>query len=154
RLMLRHMPLPERCDGLRALDIGVSDGFFAFELERRGAEVLAIDAGAPAAGFMLARRLLGSQARVVRGDVYNLTPARDGQFDLVLFLGVIYPLRHPLLALDLIWTICRGHVFVETHVIDNAFVLESGATAPLDGGSRQLHLAQFLPDGRLNGDKS
>ena len=152
--MLRAMPLPEQMDGLRVLDIGCSDGFFSFECERRGAEVLGIDTAEPRPGFLLAKRLLGSQVEHRRADVYNLSPKSYGQFDIVLFLGVIYHLRHPLLALDLIWTVCRGEVYVETHVIDNAFVLEDGSLSALDPASRQMPIAEFFKDGRLNRDRS
>ncbi len=96
--------LPMRLDGWRALDIGCNAGFYAFELARRGAQVLAIDAdehylrqGRWAAGrFGLADRV---EFRAMQ--VYDLA-ALDQSFDLVLFLGVFYHLRYPLLALDMV----------------------------------------------------
>src|SRR5436309_8032262 len=72
--------LPERMDGMRALDVGTWDGFWAFEMERRGAEVLALDLDDPqdldwpprrrppagaterrGEGFELAKEILGSR---------------------------------------------------------------------------------------------
>src|SRR5947209_5053550 len=61
-LTLEHLGLPESCQGLRALDLGTRDGFFAFELERRGAEVIAVDYyPADRTGFQVASELLGSR---------------------------------------------------------------------------------------------
>jgi tRNA (mo5U34)-methyltransferase len=61
---LRALGLPDDLTGRRVLDIGTRDGFFAFECERRGAEVVAVDA-APLehTGFAIAARLLGSKVR-------------------------------------------------------------------------------------------
>src|SRR5215475_1498401 len=70
---LRLLQLPEDCRGMRALDIGARDGFFSFELERRGAEVLAIDyLPEDKTGFAVAKKLLGSGVRYERDNVYDL----------------------------------------------------------------------------------
>src|SRR5690348_11622893 len=72
--VLKLLQLPEDCQGLRALDIGAMDGFFSFELERRGAEVLAIDNLSPnASGFRIAAELLGSKVRHEVANVYELS---------------------------------------------------------------------------------
>ena len=55
----REFPLPSRLDGKRVLDIGTWDGYFAFAMERRGAEVVAIDS-TEQENFRVARELLGS----------------------------------------------------------------------------------------------
>ncbi|HEX4110833.1 MAG TPA: class I SAM-dependent methyltransferase [Solirubrobacteraceae bacterium] len=119
--------LPERLDGLRCLDVGTWDGFWAFELERRGAaEVIALDLASdrdldwpprrrPArydegrgAGFRLAAEVLGSQVQRVEGNVYDADPAELGTFDLVLCGSVLLHLRDQLLALERIAALCRG----------------------------------------------
>src|SRR5438270_10628223 len=59
--ILDDLGLPRTLTALRALDIGCSDGYFSFELERRGADVLAIDfVPENYTGFATARKILGS----------------------------------------------------------------------------------------------
>lgn len=83
--------------GLRVLDIGCSDGFFAFEAEKRGASVVAIDfVPETYTGFAVARQILGSSAEYRMDNVYNLLPETYGLFDIVFFMGVLYHLRKPL----------------------------------------------------------
>jgi tRNA (mo5U34)-methyltransferase len=96
--------LPSDLKGWRALDIGCNAGFYAFELARRGAEVLAIDHDERyLRQAEWARRQLGleKQVELQRMSVYDLARLHE-RFDLVLFLGVLYHLRHPLLALDIV----------------------------------------------------
>jgi tRNA (mo5U34)-methyltransferase len=122
--LLPLLHLPERLDGLTVLDIGAWDGFYAFECERRGAaRVLATDSHCwtgPGWGdkraFELARRALGSRVEDLDIDVMDLAPERVGTFDVVLFLGVLYHLRHPLLGLERAASVTRGRLIVETHI--------------------------------------
>ena len=116
--VLERVPFPDDCTSMRVLDIGARDGFFSFEAERRGAaQVIALDVFPPeGTGFYTARRLLGSQVEFVTGNVYELSPERHGHFDLVLFLGVLYHLRNPLLALDRIRSVCTGRLVLESEV--------------------------------------
>src|SRR5436190_19587079 len=107
---LARINMPGSLAGKTVLDIGAWDGFYSFEAERRGASrVVAMDgfvwrneSGHPSkAGFEFARRALGSAVEDVFLDVMDLAPERvGGVFDVVLFLGVLYHLRHPLLALE------------------------------------------------------
>jgi tRNA (mo5U34)-methyltransferase len=153
--MLGHLGIPDRCEGVRALDIGVRDGFFAFELERRGADVVAIDYLDPAeTGFPVAKELLGSSVEYRVDNVYRLAPEVHGGFDLVLFLGVLYHLRDPLLALDRIWDVCRegGLLIVETQLLDEAFLQPDGSFKRLSGALRETCLMQFYPGDTLSGD--
>ncbi len=106
------------------LDIGAWDGFFSFEAERRGAaRVVAADyyswhggGWGSKAGFELARTALGSKVEDVDIDVMDLSPERVGVFDVVFFLGVLYHLRHPLLALERIASVTRKMLMLETVV--------------------------------------
>jgi len=155
--VLQLLQLPEDCKGMRALDIGVRDGFFSFELERRGAEVLGIDhLGPTLTGFAVASELLDSRVRYEVLNVYDLSPARHGTFDIVLFLGVLYHLRNPLLALDKIRTVCRGRLWVESQTLDNAFLDSStGSMVTLDEVApllKHVPIMQFYPASELNGD--
>ena len=114
--------MPEDLQGMTVLDIGASDGFFSFEAERRGAKrVLAIDlcswenAGGKA-GFDLARRVFNSRVEDMVMDVLEISPEKIGTFDLVLFLGVFYHLRHPLLALEKVFSVTKKQLILETHI--------------------------------------
>ena len=108
--------LPEDLSGARALDIGCNAGFYSFELARRGAHVVGIDidehylrqARWAADEFGLADRVEWRQM-----GVYDLA-RMDETFDVILFLGVLYHLRHPLLALDLVAERAAGSVVVQT----------------------------------------
>ena len=59
---------------------------------------------------------LGSKVEDLDIDVMDLSPERVGQFDVVFFLGVLYHLRHPLLALERIASVTRQRLFLETVV--------------------------------------
>jgi tRNA (mo5U34)-methyltransferase len=142
---LARLDLPASLEGLSVLDIGAWDGFFSFECERRGAaRVVATDyyswhgsGWGAKAGFELAREALGSHVEDVDVDVMDIAPGRLGTFDLVLFLGVLYHLRHPLLAIEKIAAITRGTLILET-VVD------------LVGLGRPA--MAFYPDRELNAD--
>ena len=95
--------VPEDLTGASVLDIGCNAGFYALEMKRRGAaRVVAIDWDPHylrQAEF--AAEEAGAEIEFRRMSVYEV--ARLGtRFDLVVFMGVLYHLRHPLLALDLI----------------------------------------------------
>lgn len=96
--------IPEDLTGWRALDIGCNAGFYSFELARRGARVLGIDCDPHyLEQAQWASQQYGLQDRVSfkKMQVYDL--AREPEsFDLVLFMGVFYHLRYPLLALDIV----------------------------------------------------
>jgi tRNA (mo5U34)-methyltransferase len=126
-LRLARLDLPPSLAGLSVLDIGAWDGFFSFEAERRGAaRVVATDSYAwhglgwgteqGKAGFCLARQALGSRVEDVDVDVMDLSPARVGTFDVVLLLGVLYHLAHPLRALEQVASVTRGLLILETVV--------------------------------------
>jgi tRNA (mo5U34)-methyltransferase len=124
RRTLERLRLPASLAGKSVLDVGAWDGFFAFEAERRGAaRVLATDHfcwghGGPGtrAGFDLAHRALGSTVESLEIDVLDIGPDRVGTFDLVLCLGVLYHMRHPLLALERVASVTRERLVVETLV--------------------------------------
>jgi tRNA (mo5U34)-methyltransferase len=92
---------PADLHGATVLDIGCNAGFYAFEMKRRGASrVVAIDSDPRyLAQAALASRVLGLPIELRHLDVYHLDELGE-RFDFVLFMGVLYHLRHPLLALD------------------------------------------------------
>jgi len=112
---------------MRALDIGTWDGFWAFEMERRGATVVALDldderkldypprrrpqsfSETPRGdGFRMAKELLGSNVERVDLSIYEATPEEIGSFDLVFCGTVLLHLRDQLLALERIAGLCTG----------------------------------------------
>ncbi len=129
REKLNAFPVPEDLSGKRVLDVGAWTGWFSFELERRGAQVAAMDC-VDLEEFRTARDLLGSQANQLTLDVEELSPELTGEFDYVLFFGVFYHLRHPLLGLERICSVTREAAFVESYVTDGASPLDDSSTAP------------------------
>ena len=95
--------VPWDLSGRSVLDLGCNAGFFSIEMKRRGAaRVIGIDSDARyLAQATLAAEVAGADIEFRQMTVYDV--ARLGErFDVVLFLGVLYHLRHPLLALDLL----------------------------------------------------
>jgi len=133
-----HLGLsPAMVAGKRVLDVASNDGFWAFWAEKHGAaEVLAIDVedyahydwsfgGPPASvkrgdpknvGFWWLHQLLRSRVRREPISVYQLDPEQHGVFDIAVMCGLLYHLRHPLLALDTLRRVCNGVLIVETHI--------------------------------------
>src|SRR5690348_15918942 len=95
--------IPERLGGKTVLDIGCNAGFYAMEMKRRGAErVLGLDTDDEyLAQARFAAGVSGLEIEFRKLSAYDVG-ALGEQFDLVIFMGVLYQLRHPLLALDLI----------------------------------------------------
>ena len=134
RALVPHYGIPEDLTGQRVLDIGVWDGFWAFEFERRGAEVVALDvekmsdtdlpAGQREAlkrsgfdylfgdGFELAREALGSRVVKVAGNIYDLDPEVLGTFDLVHVGDVLLHLESPTAALRQVRRVTRGQALL------------------------------------------
>jgi tRNA (mo5U34)-methyltransferase len=132
RRVVGTLPWPD-VRGKRCLDVGTYDGFYAFELERRGAaevvatdiadhehwdwpaaararggEALALLAGEKGRGFEVASAALQSSARKVEVSVYDLNPAEFGTFDVVVCGSLMLHLRDPVRALEAIRSVCRS----------------------------------------------
>jgi len=123
---LATLDFPADLTGKTVLDIGAWDGFFSFEAERRGASrVLATDqfcwsgdGWGSKAGFEFARRALHSKVEDREIDPMELSPRQVGAFDVVLFLGVLYHMRHPLLALERVASVTKEFLLLETHIMN------------------------------------
>jgi tRNA (mo5U34)-methyltransferase len=120
--------VPPRLDGRSVLDIGCNGGFYSLEMKRRGAaRVLGIDADPrylEQARF--AAGTLGLDVEFRRLSVYAVAELGE-RFDIVLFMGVLYHLRHPLLALDLL----HAHVVADL-LIFQSMLRGSYDVAPLE----------------------
>jgi len=135
RPVVDRYALPEQMTGMRALDVGTFDGFWAFEMERRGAEVTALDVdsvndldwpphlreaglrGAAAnsdlqsqGGFEVAHAALASSVQRKVVSIYDATPERLGTFDVVFCGSVLIHLRDPALALERMASLCHGQL--------------------------------------------
>ncbi len=130
----QHAPrfaVPHDLSGKTVLDIGSWDGAWSFEAKRRGAaRVLATDKYSWGYGgwgdreaFLLARDVLELDVEDQLIDVLELSRENVGQFDIVFFFGVIYHMRHPMLALERLRDVTKpgGLAIVETHcdMLDN-----------------------------------
>jgi tRNA (mo5U34)-methyltransferase len=124
-----RIPWPD-LTGLRVLDVGTCDGFWAFELERRGAaEVVAIDLADPSERdltvamrnphasfggakptFQLAHEALGSKVDWRNCSIYDLNPEEFGKFDLVFIGSLLLHLRDPIKALMAVRSVTAGRV--------------------------------------------
>lgn len=134
--LLTQFGIPDDLTGKTVLDIGCWDGFYSFECERRGASrVVASDLWewAGHGEFDLIREELGSAVVPLECSVYDLPDRLWGErFDLVLFFGVLYHLRHPLLGLEAVAACTKPGGLV---IVDS---LVGGAK---DDGQGQVHLA-------------
>jgi tRNA (mo5U34)-methyltransferase len=137
RHALPRLPFPD-LTGKRCLDIGTWDGFYAFEMERRGAgEVVALDLedladidyppevradptfdpSTPSdqprnAGFHLLHELLGSSVRFHTGSIYDVADLDLGTFDFVMLGNLLIHLRDPVRALDAVRRVTGGNLLV------------------------------------------
>jgi tRNA (mo5U34)-methyltransferase len=118
--------------GKTVLDVGAYDGYFSFASERLGASrVVAVDTHVwrrPGGkdGFEYARSALSSNVEDVEVEVLDISPDTVGEFDVVLFLGVLYHMRHPLLALERMASVTKELLIVET-LVDLPFVRSPAA---------------------------
>ncbi len=123
---LKFLQIPEDLTGRTVLDIGAWDGFFSFECERRGAaRVVALDSFAwdryGKEGFLLAHEVLRSKVEHRHMTAEEIDRGVLGQFDLVLFLGVLYHLRSPISVLERLRGVTAGTLICETHALVPAF---------------------------------
>lgn len=116
RWRLDRFALPLDLAGKRVLDIGAWDGWFSFECERRGAEVVAVDC-VSLDTFLEAKQILASRVEYLTLDVNELSARKLGRFDIVLFFGVLYHLRHPLLGLEKAVELSTDIALIESFVI-------------------------------------
>jgi tRNA (mo5U34)-methyltransferase len=158
-------PMLPDVHGKHCLDIGCSSGFFSLKLKELGAStVTGVDQGEQQRAIEQAR----FASSIVQLDVdfrplsvYDV-PQLDRRFDLVLFLGVFYHLRHPMLALEAIRKVCRGTLLLQTITTPNRIGTYETPPRPLhvNGSLRsaELNKSEFpilrFVEGSLDGDDS
>lgn len=161
RTVAPKVPLPASLEGLRCLDIGTFEGFWAYEMERRGAaEVVAVDLRDPQQldwplnsdpdvvaalaarmrdgdGFELAHRALDSRVRFLERSIYDLDPEELGRFDLVYLGSLLLHLRDPVRALERVRGVCAGRLLlVDTIEATLSLAFPRRPVARLDGNGR------------------
>ncbi len=109
--------VPQDLTGATVLDIGCNGGFYSIQMKRRGAErVLGIDIDDRYLNqARYAASTLGLDIEFQKGSVYDVDKV-DGQFDFVIFMGVLYHLRYPLYALDKVVKKVRGKLLFQTMI--------------------------------------
>jgi tRNA (mo5U34)-methyltransferase len=129
--------MPDDLSGRTVLDVGCNAGFYALEMKRRGADrVVGVDSDPRyLAQARLASRVTGLELELRQLSVYEIGELGE-KFDVVLFMGVLYHLRHPLLALDLLYE----------HVVGDLMLFQS----MLRGRDEVLALAKDYPFSRTD----
>ena len=176
RAIAPRLPMPADLSGRRCLDVGTFDGFWAFEMERRGAaEVVALDIPDPDlwdwpantdpdAREEISSRRPGEGFAVNRLErsVYDLDAGKLGTFDYVYLGSLLLHLRDPVRALERVHDVCRGELLlVETIDLPLTLMMPGRPAATLDlrgrpwwwtantaGVVRMLEAARFAPLGR------
>ncbi len=137
------MPIPEDLSGKRVLEIGAWDGWFSFEMERRGAEVVALDC-VEVKNFLYIHQELGSKIDYRIADFQHVSPRSYGRFDIVLFLSVLYHLKHPLLALEKVCALTSDLAVVSSFITDDY-------TRPAEELLREIPRLEFYETDELGG---
>ena len=156
-------PWFEKLPGKSCLDVGCSSGFFSLKAMELGAvSVLGVDSGEQSramdqARFAAETLKLGADFQSI--SVYDL-PQLGRTFDIVLFMGVFYHLRHPLLALESLRKVCSGTLILQTITTTNTRQLNEvqGVSKDVrlnspDMLDRRFPALQFV-EGGLGGDGS
>ncbi|RJQ87558.1 MAG: TIGR04290 family methyltransferase [Desulfobacteraceae bacterium] len=133
--------LPGDLRGWQALDIGCNAGFYSFALARLGAQVTAIDNNAHylrQARWAAGQLNLSPSIHFEQMSVYALARTRRS-FDLILFMGVFYHLRYPLLALDIVARKVKRRMVFQTLSLPGMEIFDTGEDRGLAERSDLLH---------------
>jgi len=137
--------LPEDLSGKSVLDVGCNAGFYAVEAKRRGAaRVLGVDGQRQhVRQAVLVREALGLDLEFRRMNVYELTRSSVGEFDVTLALGLVYHLKHLVLALENLYEVTRELLVIETAIMPPERTPES-FTHPLGSAEMRLHPLAYV----------
>jgi tRNA (mo5U34)-methyltransferase len=132
--------VPADLDGWTALDIGSNAGFYSFELARRGARVTGLEIDEhylTQARWAAARFGVEDRVEFRQGTVYDLARTRE-RWDLVLFMGVLYHLRYPLLALDAVARVVDRLLVLQTLTMPGEQRVDAPADLDIEERARLL----------------
>jgi tRNA (mo5U34)-methyltransferase len=116
QFLLNKINFPKDLASKRVLDIGCSDGFFSLAARRAGAEVVSIDYRPKNGhGFEVMEKLSGYTFDYRQMNVYDLSAKDVGQFDHVIFMGLLYHLPDMMKAMAIVRSLSRGQMYIETH---------------------------------------
>ena len=104
--------------------------------------------------FDLCREAFGFDKRRCRRyemEVYDVTEQRLGRFDVVLFFGTLYHLRHPLLCIDRLAAVCDEEIYVESAILDDYSPYRGGFGHGYEGGQMVM---EFYPESQYGGNPS
>ena len=135
------LAVPEDLDGWSALDIGCNAGFYSFELAKRGARVLGIDLDPhylKQANWAAVKMGLADHVEFRQMQVYDLEKL-DRKFDIIIFMGVLYHLRYPLLALDIVTSKLTKLMIFQTLTMPGEEVFEPGPDMSLEERDNMLN---------------
>src|ERR1700704_1742289 len=137
--------LPPDLRGKTVLDVGCNAGFYSFEARRRGAKrVLGVDGQRQhVRQGLFVRKVLGLEVEFRRLNVYELSPRSVGQFDITLALGLLYHLKHPILALENLYQVTKELLVIETAIMPPERTPES-FTHPLGAQQMLLHPLAYV----------
>jgi tRNA (mo5U34)-methyltransferase len=137
--------LPEDLTGKTVLDVGCNAGFYAVEARRRGAaRVLGVDGQRQhVRQAVFVRRALGLDIEYRRMNVYELNRRAVGEFDVTLALGLVYHLKHLVLALENLYEVTRELLVVETAIMPPERTPES-FKHPLGAAEMRLHTLAYV----------
>jgi tRNA (mo5U34)-methyltransferase len=146
---------PQDLTGRTVLDIGCNAGFYSLELSRRGACVTGID---PDPRYLeqarFAAEVLERDVEYLQMEVYDVARL-NRRFDYVLFLGVLYHLRHPLYALDEVAPLVRERLVFQSMLRGSDEVMAVAADYPISDRAVFLDSrfpAMYFIEGRYAGD--
>jgi len=125
--------VPDDLRGQTVLDIGCNGGFYSFEMKRRGAaRVVGVDHDPVYLNqARFAREQLNLDVEFMQGDVYDIERIVAGEkFDYVVFMGVLYHLRHPLYALEKVAGLVRKRLLFQSMERGSWDVAEFAADYP------------------------
>jgi tRNA (mo5U34)-methyltransferase len=142
--VIKHC-LPGDLSGKSVLDVGCNAGFYCIQAKWRGAaRVLGVDGQRQhIRQALLVRRVLGVDVEFRRMNVYELDPHALGQFDITLALGLIYHLKHLVLALENLFKVTREMLIIETAILPREHT-PPPFTHPLGEAGMRLHAFAFV----------
>ena len=133
--------LPKDYTGKAVLDIGGADGFYSFNAEDKGSSRVLITDLRRNIKREMAFRLYDTKVEEKIIDIYDMDEINE-QFDIIIFMGVLYHLKHPILGLEKVYNKLKegGELYLETLIY------------VCDGLDQKLPIAEYIEDDRCNND--